>query len=142
MKRSCFIICLFILSLSALGQPGKGNVKINSMDTILFRDTVSKVQIDSLSHNLGVVLPANTTLVKYFKYTGTDTVFIDGTWTGDPHYICKYPEGPLISNKIYTITICFNLQGREGLFAKQMGFHLSNGTKVDFLFKGTVVYKN
>lgn len=118
------------------------NADIDTVDTnsIVFRDTLFSIVTDSLSHDFGEISIRGTyTLIKYFKYIGNDTVHITRVWTGDPHYICKYPQEPLVSGKIYSMSVCFYFGGRRGRFQKTMGFNLSNDKVISFRFSGTEV---
>jgi hypothetical protein len=121
----------FFLLLS-LGFFAQNNGKI-------FADTLQDIATDSFSHDLGNIPMLNNKLNKSFIYTGMDTVFIIRTWTGDPHYICEYPKGPIVKGKFYFFTVCFWNEGRPGLFHKTMGFELSNGKRIAFIFKGNVL---
>lgn len=107
----------------------------------VYADTLHGIVTDSFSHDLGDIPMVNNKLVKYFNYTGPDTLFILRTWTGDPHYICDHPKGPIVKGKDYSITVCFWNEGRTGLFHQTMGFELSNGKSIVFVFKGRVLKK-
>ena len=97
---------------------------------------------DSLKHNLGdLTATFEYDLIKYFKYTALDTVWIESTWTTDPHIICEYPRGVLINEAIYSFKACFALK-YTGHFYKTMGFILSNGKKITFTFQGNVISNN
>ena len=66
------------------------NIFIHPDSTLInFRDTSYSFVTDSLSHDFGNIPHLPDKLVKYFKYTGNDSVRIVRAWTGDPHYICK-----------------------------------------------------
>ena len=123
-----FVLCLW------LSSPAQKDGRI-------YADTLQGIATDSFSHDLGNIPLVNNKLTKPFIYTGTDTLFIIRPWTGDPHYICEYPEGPIVKGNIYLFTICFWNEGRPGLFHKTMGFELSNGKMIAFIFKGNVLKK-
>jgi hypothetical protein len=107
---------------------------------IVFADTLLNFVTDSFRHNLGKVPPDNfQRLRKPFKVTGAAPVIIERAWTGDPHYICEYPKEPLYPDKVYWMTVCFAQQGRRGPFKKHMGFTLSDGQTITFVFTGEVV---
>lgn len=137
--RGLILITFLFTTLVTCGQIGK-TPKL-SVDTlnITFKDTVFNFAFDSIAHNLGNIVPTNENnrLVKYFKYIGTEPIIISGAWTGDPHFICEYPREPLIPNKIYSFTICFYHQDRQGKMTKVMGFDLSDGNKILFKCTGT-----
>lgn len=129
-------------SFADVSYSNQNKTRADSIDTnsIVFRDTLYNMATDSLTHDLGKISIRGTyTLLKYFKYIGTDTVSITRAWTSDPHYICKYPQEPLVSGKIYSMSVCFYFGGQQGQFQKVMGFNLSNGAVVSFRFSGTVV---
>jgi hypothetical protein len=121
------------------GQGGKSSKLSVDTFNITFKDTVYKFAFDSISHNLGDIVPTNENnrLVKYFKYIGTAPIVITKARTGDPHFICEYPREPLIPNKIYSFTICFWHQDRQGIIIKEMGFDLSDGNRISLKFTGT-----
>ncbi len=102
-------------------------------------DTLHGTGTESFQYDLGNVPMTNFTLVKYFVYTGPANVSIARTWTNDPHYICKYPEGPLAKGTKYSFSICFANTNKTGVFDKSMGFAFSNGSQVKFVFKGTTM---
>lgn len=108
-------------------------------NSIVFKDTTFSIVTDSLSHDLGDIPALNNELIKWFKYIGKEPAVIVKAWTNDPHFICEYPKGPLIKGKIYTFTVCFCNQGRLGKLNKEMGFYLSTGERISFIFKGNVV---
>jgi acetolactate decarboxylase len=104
---------------------------------VVFKDTVLQFAFDSVRHNLGWINPRkNARVTKHFQYIGTETVSITRAWTGDPHYICDYPRGPLKPNKTYAFSVCFSHKKRTGILSKEMGFDLSNGEKMTFRFTG------
>jgi hypothetical protein len=132
------IILLVLLLNSIVMLYGQKTTTLNP-NSIVFKDTLFTIVTDSLSHNLGDIPPFNNKLVKYFKYIGSESVYITRAWTGDPHFICEYPTSPLIKGEIYSFTVCFSNQGRVGHFNKVMGFNLSSGERISFTFKGNVV---
>jgi hypothetical protein len=106
---------------------------------LVFKDTLFNLVFDAINHDLGSIIPENKNneVIKYFKYLGTDSLFITKAWTGDPHYICYYPKELLIPNKIYYFKVCFANEGRQGKLNKKMGFNFSNGNTITFKFTGT-----
>jgi len=131
------IILFIILILNAYSASAQHELN----KEIVFKDTVLNLAFDSLKHDLGKINPdkVGKYLVKHFKYIGTEPLKIVRAWTGDPHYICDYPEEELIPNKVYTYTICFSHKGKAGKMHKQMGFDLSNGKRVFMLIKGEYI---
>jgi hypothetical protein len=122
------------------GQGEKLEKTIVDTTSISFRDTISNIAVDSLSNNLGQIEIALTNfpnqLVKYFKYIGIEPIFITRAWSGDPHFICKHPKEQLIPNKIYSFTVC--IFPYPGFMCKTMGFDLSDGNRISFMFTGHV----
>jgi hypothetical protein len=134
-----FLLFLFLLmSIFAPGQNQKASDKQKQSANIIFKDTLFNIAFDSVSHDLGMIKPTNENnkLVKYFKNIGRDTIVIARAWSGDPHYICEYPKEPLLPNRIYSFTVCFWHEGRQGNLNKTMGFDFSNGNKVSLKFSG------
>lgn len=141
-KLNTLLVLFFILTtVLTYGQNGKSAKILLDSTTITFRDTVFNIAVDSISNNLGQIVPTNDNnrLVKYFTYIGTEPIFITRAWTGDPHFICEYPKEQLIPNKIYSFTVCFWHQGRKGNMTKIMGFDLSDGNRISFKFTGTYI---
>lgn len=142
-KLIILISILIILTLyNLLSRANEHESFIISPGNIQFKDTLNEIVTDSFAHNFGTVTKLPNSLVKYFEYIGTDSLFITRTWTSDPHYICKSPRGYLIPNKIYSITVCFAQPYRKVRFTKVMGFDLSNGSKIMFSFSGNVIHQN
>jgi len=108
-------------------------------NSIVFKDTTFSIVTDSLSHDLGDIPAINNKLVKWFKYIGKEPVIIVKAWTNDPHFICEYPNEPLINGNIYSFTVCFSNHGRVGRLDKLMGFYLSSGERISFRFKANVI---
>lgn len=130
-----FIVIYINLSYSQIITVGE----IARQDRIEFIDTIYGIATDSFKHNLGdVPTTFEYDLVKFFKYTGTDTVKISNRWTTDPHIIYDYPTGVLINDQIYSFKVAFYLK-HTGHFYKTLGFILSNGNKITFTFHGNVV---
>ena len=136
--KKTLIAVFALVSLTSNGQSKKAASTQVSSDNIIFKDTLFNIAFDSITHNLGLIEPTNKNnrVVQHFKYVGTDTIFIARAWTGDPHYICEYPNEPLVPDTIYSYTICFWHKGRQGRMNKRMGFLLSNGNRIILKFKG------
>jgi hypothetical protein len=124
------------MNLLSFGQVIESKLMVDT-STIVFKDTVLNFVFDSISHDLGDILPENNFIVKYFKFIGDEPIIIRRAWTGDPHYICEYPTEPLIPNKIYSFKVCFCHQGRQGKMIKLMGFDLNDYERITLVFKGT-----
>lgn len=135
---SIIFVLLFFNAIVKQGVRGQ-NLKLfnTTNDAIFFRDTISDFVIDSAFHNLGSINPdLDARLVKHFKYIGGDSIYIEKTFTSDPHFICQYPRGVIIPNELYSLTICFFHKGRRGTMNKSMGFRMSNGEIILFRLKG------
>ena len=134
-----FAILICVTYTSALfGQTTSAEERTMDSLEISFRDTIYDFVFDSLKHDLGAIDAAayHSQLTKYFKYIGKAPITITRAWTGDPHFICQFPNEPLIPNQIYPFTICFSHKGRVGTMSKQMGFELSDGRRITLQFKG------
>lgn len=140
MQKKLLVLILTLATTLTFGQSQRSAKILLDTTSITFRDTIFNIAFDSTSHNLGNIIPTNENenneLVKKFKYLGADTIYIRKAWTGDPHFICEYPQEPLITNKIYSFTVCFFHKGRQGTLYKHMGFNLSDGKKITFKFTG------
>ncbi len=128
-----FFLTLIFSPLLGLSQAD------STSQSIQFRDTMHHIATDSLLHRFGDIPPTRYKTVKPFCYVGTDSVFIKKGWTGDPHYVCRYPQGHLIPGKVYYLTFCFTHRGKRGRFDKPMGIVLSDGSRVLFRFRGNVI---
>jgi hypothetical protein len=132
-------IILLVLLLNSIVVLYGQKTTTENPNSIEFKDTLFSIVTDSLSHNLGDIPAVNNKLVKYFKYIGKESVCIVKAWTSDPHFICEYPNEPLVIGKIYSFSVCFSNNGRVGHFNKVMGFDLSSGERISFRFKANVV---
>lgn len=140
MKTFCLIVfCCLVYTRVFPQQYYRYNQPVEDTNSIIFADTLNNFVTDSLIHDIGLVPQNIARLTKYFKYTGTEGTYIEKAWTGDPHYICEYPQEELIPGKIYSFEVCFCMINRPGNFSRYMGFYLSNGSIITFLFKGTVM---
>lgn len=106
--------------------------------SIAFKDSFQFFVTDSFLHDVGVVPDSNSKIIKHFKYIGSEAVIIQRTFTGDPHFIGRWPKEPLIPGKVYSFTVYFYHKHRSGYFKKRMGFILSNNERISFIFKGFV----
>ncbi|MDD3685763.1 MAG: WG repeat-containing protein [Bacteroidales bacterium] len=135
-----FRLTLLLLAFAELGFSQIKSIvycdTVVNPQSISFKDTCYSFVTDSLTHNLGFVPQTTGKLYKYFKYVGDEDVIITRAWTGDPHFICDYPQEKLKKNEIYHFTVCFTFIKRPGRFKKMMGFELSNGERISFTFSG------
>jgi len=104
----------------------------------VFKDTMDGIVTDSFIHHLGSVADTDLVFTQSFGYIGSDTVYILRIWSSDPGYICSYPTGCLLRRKVYHLKACFPFGGKQGLFRQTMGFELSNGKRISFVFDGNV----
>lgn len=132
MKNFLLLFLLSTLTISNLHAQNEQQLKVEFKDSFQFFVT------DSFLHDLGEIPDTNNKIVKYFKYIGSEPVFIQRTFTGDPHFICRWPREPLMPGQIYSFTVCFWHKHRRGHFKKRMGFILSNNERISFIFKGRV----
>lgn len=135
MIKGVLLVGALSFCFCSVAQKEHGNV--NDVSTILFRDTVEQLAFDSATTRLYGMEKGTFRLVKYFKYVGDTPVVITKAWTGDPHYICNYPNEPLMPGEIYSFKTCFSFY--PGLFHKLMGFELSNGKRITLIYKGSVL---
>jgi hypothetical protein len=137
-SKECIFFLIFWVAFLTNGQVIKHSSASIDLSSSVFRDTVSCIAFDSISHNLGYIAPVNENnrVVKYFKYLGKEPVVITRAWSPDPHFICDYPREPLLFNHVYSFTTCFWYQGQRGSLSKSVGLDFSDGTKVTFKFNG------
>ena len=140
-KKKTSLLILIFTTILAYGQHGIPKITLADTANIVFKDTVFNIAFDSIFHNLGNIIPTyeHNRLVKHFKYIGTKPILITKVWTSDPHFICDFPNEPLVPNKIYSFTVCFCHQGRQGNMTKVMGFELSDGNRISFQFTGKYI---
>ncbi|MFM7709351.1 MAG: hypothetical protein ACKO5C_00405 [Ferruginibacter sp.] len=133
---SCFLVG-FISFADAQTDP-------SSFTKFTFRDTIHNLVFDSLRNDMGEVEPVNVNnqMVKHFIYLGDEPVFITSQKSGDPHFICDYPQEPIVRGKVYSFTVCFWFQNGRGHFNKQMMLELNNGKQIFFTFKGRYRHAN
>lgn len=112
------------------------NQSIAQEKTKQFKDTVSCFLLESKVFDIGKVPARNRNQTFQFKYIGDSSVYIRQALTSDPHFICKYPNTPLVKGEVYEFNVCYYLQSRVGKFTKMMGFELSNGERIFFKFIG------
>ena len=137
MNRILFFIVILLIAQACEKQ--MHTVKTTpDYEAVVFRDTVYNIAFDSLSNDLGNIIPSNAhnRFIKHFKYIGTDSIRIAAAWTSDPHFICEYPQEYLVPGKIYSCTVCFWHEERQGVMHKTMGFDLSDANRITFTFTG------
>ena len=135
-KHSTLYLVALLLAFKTVSAQNKG---YPIPPNIAFKDTMYGFATDSFAHNIGDVPETFNHLYKYFKYTGKDSVYITRAWTGDPHYICEYPNEALLPGKIYRFKVCFWMVSRFGSMHKRMGFNLSDGSIISYTFKANIV---
>ncbi len=113
---------------------------------VQFKDTIDVLAFDSATHILPSVTihQGNFSIVKHFKNIGHHPVFIESTYTTDPHFICNYPQEPIMPGKTYAFKICFTFGSGSAFnyhWRKTMGFVLSDSTRIPLQFEGEVMAK-
>ncbi len=93
MKQILFFIVILLTAQACEKHMHAGKANPNA-EAVVFKDTLYQIAFDSLSNNLGNIVPSNehNRFIKYFKYIGTDSICIAMAWTSDPHFICEYPK--------------------------------------------------
>ena len=147
--RSLFtIICFVLLSFIGFSQTfNENHVKI-AQDSLIFSDTLWLKTISGERTKSFLLVTENPYIRNntprqncyktfYFK-VGNEDLEISRAFTGDPHYIDKYPRGVLTAGNIYSYSVRFHFQDRYGPYTKVMGFEFSNGEFAYFTFKGNV----
>jgi hypothetical protein len=124
------------ISWAQINSPASEPFPAEAQSPIVFRDTVFGLAFDSLRHNLGTIAPVNVHLTQHFKYLGKPSVSIRKAWTGDPHFISRYPTDTLVYGQVYPFVVSFSHRDRAGFFNKNMGFILSTGETIVLNFKG------
>jgi hypothetical protein len=147
--RSLFTIISFI-SLSFIGFSqdfNENHVKIEQ-DSLIFSDTLwLKTISNERTKNFLLVTenpyiwnntPRQNCYKTFYFKVGNKDLEITRAFTGDPHYIDKYPRGVLQTGIIYSYSVRFHFQDRYGPYHKMMGFKFTNGEFGYFSFKGEV----
>lgn len=103
--KKLLLLAFIFTTVLTYGQNRKSAKILLDSTNITFRDTIFNIAVDSISNNLGQIVPTNDNnrLVKFFKYIGAEPIFITRAWTGDPHFICEYPKEQLLPNKIHSL---------------------------------------
>jgi len=147
--RSLFTVFLFIfLNFQGFSQDfTKKNIK-KEQDSLIFSDTLwlKTISGDRTKNFLLVTenpylwpnTPQQNCYKDYYFKVGSDGLEIAQAFTGDPHYIDKYPRGVLQSGVVYSYSVRFHFQDRFGPYQKVMGFKFTNGEFGFFTFKGEV----
>jgi hypothetical protein len=147
--RSLFTLISFVL-LSFIGFAqgfDENHVKIEQ-DSLVFSDTLWLKTISGERKKNFLLLTENPYFWEdtprqncyktfYFK-VGNEDLEIYRAFTGDPHYIDKFPRGLLKAGNIYSYSVRFHFQDRYGPYNKTMGFEFSTGEFAFLTFKGNV----
>jgi hypothetical protein len=110
-------------------------VKYEVAQNIEFRDTLNQFAIDSLTHDLGEISPGSFQIIKYFKYLGTEEIHLNN-FNDDPHFITEFNQTTLVKDQVYQFSVIFHFSENLENFQSKMGFELSNGEKLPFMFTG------
>lgn len=119
---ACF--CVYISGASAVRA---------QQDTLL-----PEIVFDAKALELGLLPQENMRVTIPFVYLGKEPQLISRVWTGDPHYVCKYPQEPLMPGKEYTLTVCFWLRDRPGPMNRNVTLWLANGRAFVCRLRGLV----
>jgi hypothetical protein len=147
--RLLFTIISFV-SLNFIGFSqgfNENHVKIEQ-DSLIFSDTLwLKTISNERTKNFLLVTenpyiwnntPRQNCYKTFYFKVGNEDLEITRAFTGDPHYIDKYPRGVLLAGNIYSYSVRFHFQDRYGPYHKMMGFKFTNGEFGYFSFKGEV----
>lgn len=147
--RPIFTVISFVfLNFQGFSQNSSQKTMENEQDSIIFLDTLwlKTISGDRTKNFLLVTenpylwpnTPHQNCYKEYYFKVGSDSLEIAQAFTGDPHYIDKYPRGVLQSGNIYSYSVRFHFQDRFGPYHKVMGFKFTNGEFGYFTFKGEV----
>ena len=147
--RSLFTLISFVLvSFIGFSQGfNKNHVKIEQ-DSLIFSDTLWLKTISGERTKNFLLVTENPYIWNntprqncyktfYFK-VGNEDLEISRAFTGDPHYIDKYPRGVLLAGNIYSYSVRFHFQDRYGPYNKTMGFEFKDREFAYFIFKGNI----
>ena len=147
--RSLFtLISVVLLSFIGFSQVFNENNVKTEQDSLIFSDTLWLKTISGERTKNFLMVTENPYIWNntprqncyktfYFK-VGNDDLEIIRAFTGDPHYIDKYPRGVLLAGNIYSYSVRFHFQDRYGPYTKVMGFEFKNGEFAFLTFKGNV----
>ena len=148
MRLLSSIISFILLSFIGFSQGfNENHVKIEQ-DSLIFSDTLWLKTISGERTENFLLLTENPYVWEntprqncyktfYFK-VGNKDLEIYRAFTGDPHYIDKYPRGILKAGNIYSYSVRFHFQDRYGPYTKVMGFEFQDGEFAFLTFKGNV----
>jgi hypothetical protein len=148
MRSLSTLISFILLSFIGFSQVfNENHVKIEQ-DSMIFSDTLWLKTISGERTKNFLLVTENPFIWNntprqncyktfYFK-VGNEDLEISRAFTGDPHYIDKYPRGVLMAGNIYSYSVRFYFQDRLGPYHKVMGFKFTNGEFGYFTFKGEV----
>ena len=147
--RSIFtIISIVFLNFQGFSQIFNENHVETEQDSLIFSDTLWLKTISGertinfllITENpyLWPNTPRQNCYKEFYFKVGSDSLEIAQPYTGDPHYIDKYPRGLLQTGVIYSYSVRFHFQDRYGPYHKVMGFKFTNGEFAYFTFKGEV----
>lgn len=148
MRSLSSIIPFILLSFIGFSQDfNENHVKIEQ-DSLIFSDTLWLKTISGERTQNFLLLTENPYVWEntprqncyktfYFK-VGNKDLEIYRAFTGDPHYMDKYPRGILKAGNIYSYSVRFHFQDRYGSYTKVMGFEFQDGEFAFLTFKGNV----
>ena len=148
MKSIFTLISFFSLNFIGFSQGFNENHVKLEQDSLIFSDTLwLKTITGEQTKNFLLVIqnpylwpntPRQNCYKEFYFKVGSDSLEIAQAYTGDPHYIDKYPRGVLQTGIIYSYSVRFHFQDRYGPYNKTMGFKFTNGEFGYFTFKGEV----
>jgi hypothetical protein len=148
MRSLSTLISFVLLSFIGFSQDfNENHVKIEQ-DSLIFSDTLWLKTISNERTKNFLLVTENPYLWEntprqncyktfYFK-VGNEDLEIIRAFSGDPHYIDKYPRGVLLAKTVYSYCVRFHFQDRYGPYTKVMGFEFKDGEFAYFTSKGNV----
>ncbi len=148
MRSLLTVISFIFLNFQGFSQDFSQKTIKNEQDSLIFSDTLwLKTITGSRTKNFLLVTenpylwpntPRENCYKEFYFKVGSDSLEIDQAYTGDPHYIDKYPRGVLQTGVVYSYSVRFHFQDRFGPYLKVMGFKFTNGEFGYFTFKGEI----
>jgi hypothetical protein len=148
MRVAFTVISIVLLNFQGFSKDFGLKTTKNKQDSLDFSDTLwlKTITGEQTKHFLLVTenpylwpnTPQQNCYKEFYFKVGSDSLEIAQAYTGDPHYIDKYPRGVLQTGIIYSYSVRFHFQNRYGPYHKVMGFKFTNGEFGYFTFKGEV----
>jgi hypothetical protein len=143
-------ICLLMIASSYATSQKHSLGYTAKPDTLFFNDTIQGVSLEGVKRNVFLIRSESTFDWNkspqencqgefYFKIISNEEILIKKSFTGDPHFINRYPNEEIFPNEIYSFTVSFSFQSRPGPYNKVLGFELADGTRFYMKFVGCVL---